>query len=155
MNAGKRFFDTNVLLYLHDDRDLRKQQLAQRVFGQYLEEGALVLSTQVVQEFYVAASRKLKLPRALVHALILDYLCLPLVHIEPRHIRRALENEEAYRISFWDALILAGAEEAKAEVSSFYRRLESRPTIRIRTGGESVSRIVKRSQCAFNITGVT
>jgi len=116
MSAGKRFFDTNVLLYLHDDRDPRKQQLAQQVFGKCLDEGTLVLSTQVVQEFYVAASRKLKLPRALVHALTLDYLCLPVIHIEPRHIRRALENEAAYRVSFWDALILAGAEEAKAEV---------------------------------------
>jgi predicted nucleic acid-binding protein len=116
MSAGKGFFDTNVLLYLHDDRDLGKQQRAQQVFGKYLDEGTLVLSTQVVQEFYVAASRKLKLPRAFVKALILDYLCLPLVHIEPRHIHRALGNEEAYQISFWDALILAGAEAAKAEV---------------------------------------
>jgi predicted nucleic acid-binding protein len=116
MSAGKGFFDTNVLLYLHDDRDLGKQQRAQQVFGKYLDEGTLMLSTQVVQEFYVAASRKLKLPRALVKSLILDYLCLPLVHIEPRHIHRALENEEAYQISFWDALILAGAEDAKAEV---------------------------------------
>jgi predicted nucleic acid-binding protein len=43
-------------------------------------------------------------------------LDLPLVHIEPTHIRKALHIEDHYQISFWDALILAAAESCGAEV---------------------------------------
>lgn len=46
----------------------------------------------------------------------LDLLKLPLVIIGPHHISRAMENEELYRIHFWDALILAAAESGGAEV---------------------------------------
>ena len=49
----------------------------------------------------------------LVTTALLD---LPLVHVGPSHIRKALWGEEQYHISFWDALILAAAESAGAEV---------------------------------------
>ena len=44
MNAGKAFFDTNVLLYMHSAADLRKQGRAQEVFEECLDSGRLVLS---------------------------------------------------------------------------------------------------------------
>jgi len=116
MNAGKAFFDTNVLLYMHSVADLRKQGRAQQVFEECLDSGRLVLSTQVVQEFHAAGLRKLAIPLDALRVLTTALLDLPLVEVGPTHIRKALWGEEHYHISFWDALILAAAEASGAEV---------------------------------------
>ena len=116
MNAGKAFFDTNVLLYMHSTADLRKQARAQQVFEECLDGNRLVLSTQVVQEFHAAGLRKLAIPLDALRVLTTALLDLPLVEVGPAHIRKALWGEENYQISFWDALILAAAEAAGAEV---------------------------------------
>jgi predicted nucleic acid-binding protein len=42
-------------------------------------------------------------------------LDLPLVHVGPAHIGKALWGEEHYQVSFWNALVLAAAESAGAE----------------------------------------
>ena len=116
MNAGKAFFDTNVLLYMHSTADLRKQALAQQVFEECLDSGRLILSTQVIQEFHAAGLRKVGIPLDTLRVLTEALLDLPLVVVEPSHIRKALWGEERYQISFWDALILAAADSAGAEV---------------------------------------
>ena len=116
MNAGKAFFDTNVLLYMHSVADLNKQARAQQIFEECLNNGRIVLSTQVVQEFHAAGSRKIGIPREALRILTGALLELPLVDVGASHIRKALWIEEQYQISFWDALILAAAESAGAEV---------------------------------------
>jgi predicted nucleic acid-binding protein len=116
MNAGKSFFDTNVLLYMHSKADLAKQAQAKKVFRECLQSGRIVVSTQVVQEFHAVASRKLGIPREVLRIVTIGLLDLTLVQVGPAHIRRALGVEEQYQISFWDALILAAAESAGASV---------------------------------------
>jgi predicted nucleic acid-binding protein len=116
MTADKAFFDTNVLLYMYSTANLEKQTRAQGLFGEYPSDSRALLSTQVVQEFFVAALRKLLLPAQQVRTLALAFLQVPLVIIDTNHIRAAIKNEEQYRISFWDALIVAAAESAGAEV---------------------------------------
>ena len=70
----------------------------------------------MVQEFHAAGARKIAIPREALRVLTLALLDLPLVSVGPSHIRQALWGEEHYRISFWDALILAAAESAGAEI---------------------------------------
>ena len=53
---GRAFIDTNILVYSVDDADLVKQRLARTLLAQTPE---LVLSAQVLGEFYVAVTRKL------------------------------------------------------------------------------------------------
>jgi predicted nucleic acid-binding protein len=115
-SSGKTFFDTNIFLYAQSSVDLRKQGLAQELIDHYSSLNQLVLSTQVVQEFYSVCSRKLALPRQQINRAVSTLLALPLVLIGPPHILKALENEERYQISFWDALILAAAEFGGAAV---------------------------------------
>jgi predicted nucleic acid-binding protein len=115
-SGGKTFFDTNIFLYAQSSGDLRKQALAQELIDHYSSLNQLVLSTQVVQEFYSVGSRKLALPGQLLKRAVSTLLALPLVLVGPFHILKAIENEEQYQISFWDALILAAAESAGAEV---------------------------------------
>jgi len=114
MNGVKVFFDTNVLLYMYSKAEPAKQARAQDLFARSI--GHILLSTQVVQEFYVAASRKLGLSRRRVQQAVAALLDLPLVTIGPRQIVSAISKEESYKISFWDALILAAAESGGADI---------------------------------------
>lgn len=115
MSDAKAFFDTNVLLYMYGG-DPDKGMRAKRLFGQYAPNGHILLSTQVVQEFYVAGSRKLGMPWRELHEATTALLDLPLVILGPSHILSAIQNEEQYKISFWDALILAAAQSGGAGV---------------------------------------
>lgn len=115
MNGGKAFFDTNVLLYMHD-ADLRKRAIATELFERYTTSDLMLLSTQVVQEFYVVGSKKLRMSRPKLKGIVDSLLDIPLVALGPDQITSAIQIEERYNISFWDALILAAAESGGAEV---------------------------------------
>jgi predicted nucleic acid-binding protein len=115
MNGAKAFFDTNVFLYLYGG-DPGKRTRARELFGQYARTGRMLLSTQVVQEFYAAGSRKLGIPRRELREVTGALLDLPLVIIDPSHITSAIQNEEQYKISFRNGLLLAAAESGGAEV---------------------------------------
>jgi predicted nucleic acid-binding protein len=115
MNGAKAFFDTNVLLYMYGDEP-GKQARAKDLFRQHARAGRLLLSTQVVQEFYAAGSRKLGMPRRELRDATAALFDCPLIVIGPPQIMSAIQNEERYQISFWDALILAAADSGGAEV---------------------------------------
>jgi predicted nucleic acid-binding protein len=115
MNGGKAFFDTNVLLYMYGS-ERGKQARAKELFREYALAGRLLLSTQVVQEFYAAGSRKLCMPRTELRDATAALLDCPLVIVGPSEITSAIQNEERYQISFWDGLILAAAESGGSEV---------------------------------------
>jgi predicted nucleic acid-binding protein len=115
MNAAKAFFDTNVLLYMYGG-DADKRVRARQLFGQHARDGRVLVSTQVIQEFYAAGSRKLGIPRLELHEATTALLDLPLVILGPSHITSAIQNEEQYKISFWDGLILAAAQSGGAEL---------------------------------------
>jgi predicted nucleic acid-binding protein len=114
MNGVKVFLDTNILLYMYSKAEPAKQVRAQDLFRK--SRGRILLSTQVIQEFYVTASRKLGLSRRMAQTAVSALLDLPLVTIGPPHILSALNKETRYRISFWDALILAAAESGGAQI---------------------------------------
>src|SRR3982751_6309969 len=111
-----RFFDTNVLLYMYDQRNAVKHVRAVEVFRYCLQAGTLIISTQVVQEFYAAATRKLHLNLSEAHDLVADLCGLRVIHLQCSHILRATEVQRRFGISFWDALILAAAQAAGAHV---------------------------------------
>jgi predicted nucleic acid-binding protein len=115
MNGAKAFFDTNVLLYMYGG-DAGKRTRAKDLFREYTRAGRMLVSTQVVQEFYAAGSRKLGMPRPELRDAAAALLDCPLVVVGPSHILSAMQNEERHKVSFWDALILAAAESGGAEV---------------------------------------
>jgi len=115
MNGAKAFFDTNILLYMYGG-DAAKRARAQELFRAHAQAGSLLLSTQVVQEFYAAGSRKLGIPRRELREAIAALLDSPLVVVGPPHITSAMENEEQFQISFWDGLVLAAAVSGGATV---------------------------------------
>jgi predicted nucleic acid-binding protein len=107
----KTFVDTNVLIYAHDIDAGRKHDVAKAVLRDLWAERAGVLSTQVLQEFYVNATRKLKKPLARQEALTVveTYAAWCVDSITPADVSAAFQIEDRARIGFWDALIVAVA----------------------------------------------
>jgi predicted nucleic acid-binding protein len=111
------FFDTNILVYFHDTREPDKQRVAEQLLRTHLADRRLVLSTQVLQEFFVTVTQKLRaVPAAQAKALISDYSKTHVVTVNPGHILDAIDLQERYQLSFWDGLILAAAKSAGAAV---------------------------------------
>ena len=108
---SRSFFDTNVLLYLFDNSVPKKKARAQEVFFGEVEAGRAVLSTQVLQEFYVNVTRQLAepLPAAVAEARVQDFARLPLVRVDEAMILAAIERHRSMSLSFWEALILEAA----------------------------------------------
>ena len=114
---SRSFFDTNVLLYLFDGSEAEKKALAREVFSREAEAGRAVLSTQILQEFYVNATRKLEEPLSPEAAAeqVRDFALLPLVRVDEGMIFAATERNRSMSISFWDALIVEAALKAGAD----------------------------------------
>lgn len=112
------FFDTNVLVYLFDADSPRKQEQARVLLQQHTETGETLLSTQVLQEFYVAVTRKLARPLEEQQAFqaLKDLAALPLVQVDANHVLAAAQRSRKLKISFWDALILESAVQGGASV---------------------------------------
>jgi predicted nucleic acid-binding protein len=107
----RTFVDTHVLIYAHDIDAGRKHDVATAVLRGLWAERAGVLSTQVLQEFYVNATRKLKKPLARQEArsVVETYAAWCVDGITPADVSAAFQIEDRARIGFWDALILAVA----------------------------------------------
>jgi predicted nucleic acid-binding protein len=109
--VSRSFFDTNVLLYMYDDDEPQKKARAIDVFGQAVENNLVVLSTQVLQEFYVNATRKLAIPLSPERAAarVRDFARLPLVRVDETMILAAIERSRSMSLSFWDSLVVEAA----------------------------------------------
>ena len=103
------FVDTNLLVYAHDGGAGAKHTKAVDLLARLVEEGAGALSTQVLAEFYSAATRKLGMTSAEAEAVIRD-LGGWIIH-RPAHadLLKAAQLERRYKLSWWDALILTSA----------------------------------------------
>ena len=55
--SDKAFFDTNVLVYAFDKSEQKKSAISKNLIHNFGGDGNLVLSTQVLQEFYVTLTR--------------------------------------------------------------------------------------------------
>lgn len=109
--SDRTFVDTNVLIYGHDVDAGRKHDVAKAVLRDLWAERAGVLSIQVLQEFYVNATRKLKKPLARQEArtVVETYAAWCVDSITPADVSAAFQIEDLARIGFWDALIVAVA----------------------------------------------
>ncbi len=105
------FFDTNILVYLFDQDVPDKRDRAKVLFQQEVEAGRFVASTQVLQEFYVAATRKLAVPLPVADAeeAVRALADLSIVPVDSALILSAIDRSRSMQVSFWDALIIEAA----------------------------------------------
>jgi predicted nucleic acid-binding protein len=106
------FFNTNVLLYADDADAGSKTELARGLLRRCMVERSGVLSTHVLQEFYVNARKKLGLDGAAARARVEVYLGFELVTVSPALILAAVDLHRLDALSFWDALVIRSAEHA-------------------------------------------
>lgn len=108
------FVDTNVFVYLYDSDNPDKQATARALLERYGLSGAVFISTQVLQEFYVTVTRKFS--KQLSHEQILVAMSqlgqLPIVEVSVGMIFEAVDLGRRLRLSFWDSLILRAALES-------------------------------------------
>ena len=110
------FVDTNVLIYAHDVRAAERHDIAKALILELWRTQRGVLSTQVLQEFYVNLTRKIPSPLLRIDArrLIRQYSAWPVVTLDAAAVADASELEEGQQISFWDALIVVAAKRSGA-----------------------------------------
>ncbi len=105
-----RFVDTNILLYAisREPQEQGKAARANDVFG----GGSLALSVQVLQEFYVQATRVSR-PDPLSHRqavmLVESFRRFPVADITTDVMLAACATRERFQLSYWDAAILEAA----------------------------------------------
>lgn len=116
--SDKYFVDTNILVYAHDRSAGVKQERARAVLENLWAARSGVVSTQVLQELCVNLRRKAAqpLPFNETRQIVTVYLGWEVVVNTPASVLTALDLEERYQVSFWDALIIQAAEAAGATV---------------------------------------
>lgn len=114
-DASREFVDTNVLIYAHDstagDKHVRAQQLVAGLWA----SGNGCLSVQVLQEFYVAVTRKVRHPlEAEIARKHVEDLSQWLTHSPTaKDVIEAIGLHQQAKISFWDAMVLISAQKLK------------------------------------------
>jgi predicted nucleic acid-binding protein len=112
------FFDTNVLVYAVDTSDRARQDRAIARFEQACLDDTVVLSTQVLQEFFSVTTRKLRPPLSVREAVQqMERLCaFTVLDTTPASVLTATALMQKHRLQWWDALILEAALRANADV---------------------------------------
>lgn len=114
----KAFVDTNVLVYAYDRAAGAKRDFARDLLEALWNEGRGVLSTQVLQEFYVNIRRKTRPPvsQEVARALVADYLVWDPIVNDGATVLEAIDVGHRYQLSLWDALIVVAARRGDASV---------------------------------------
>ena len=112
--ADSYFLDTNILVYAHDSAHPAKQAKAQSLIAEGLAQDRLVVSAQVLSEFFVVTTQKIKIPLTAPKAREeLDILRLArVIEIDADLVLAAVDERIKHRVSFWDGLILSAAQRA-------------------------------------------
>jgi predicted nucleic acid-binding protein len=106
------FVDTNVLLYAVDEAEPRKHGAAIEWRADLWRSRRGRVSYQVLQEFYVQALRKNPKRTAAARAEVRDLLAWDPIPVDGAVVEGAWHLQDRYRLSFWDALIVAAAHAA-------------------------------------------
>ena len=112
---SKVFVDTNILVYCMDDSNKKRKARCRTLVETLVGELYGVLSTQVLQEFYVAATKKLGADPLAVKDILHSLRRFETVVITPEIIKEAIDCSLINRLSFWDSLIVVAAESARCE----------------------------------------
>lgn len=115
--SGKIFVDTNILLYARDRSEPKKQPIAANCLESLWRAKNGCVSVQVLNEFYVNATQKLTpgLTREEAWEDIEALAAWDPIPMDLRLITRGFALQSRYKLSYWDALIVAAAETGNCE----------------------------------------
>jgi len=112
----KIFVDTNVFVYAYSDDDILKHKTAKKLLQNDLAEDFVIVSTQILNEFYSVMSKSKSSHQEIANHLkeIAKQTYVKSVTIES--IELCLKIKEKYHFSWWDSLVLTSALENECSV---------------------------------------
>ena len=114
--SDRSFFDTNVLVYADDKAMPAKQRRAIELVAEHRRAGTGVLSSQVLQEYFVTVTRKLQVEAKIARRKIELLAQFDLVVPDLDDILAAIDLHRLHGFSFWDALVLRAAKQSACTV---------------------------------------
>ena len=116
--TAKLFVDTNVLVYTADGGEVVKRARALAVLDAAWQRGGCVVSTQVLQEYFVNVTRKVPTPLSPEEAeqAMRKLTTLTVIGIDARSVLGAIARSRRRQMSLWDALIVQSAVESACTV---------------------------------------
>lgn len=109
---GRTFLDTNILVYAQDTGAPAKLRTSREIIAELARSVDGVISTQVMQEFYVATTTKLGIAPLAAKGILKTFSVFEVVQVSPALIQEAVDCSILNQLSFWDSLILASAASA-------------------------------------------
>ncbi|SEF08549.1 PIN domain-containing protein [Jiangella alba] len=115
--AGRVFVDTSVLVYVYDNDEPHKQQVASQALAEVGAE-RVVLSAQVLNEFVVTVTRKLARPLddARTREAVEVLGQLEVVPVDAGLVAAGVLRSQGSQLSLWDALVVEAARRGSCEV---------------------------------------
>jgi predicted nucleic acid-binding protein len=112
----RSFFDTNVLIYADDADRSDKQAIAAALFEAHRRDHTGVVSIQVLQEYFVIATKKLGLEAVAARRKVELIAELDIVVPELEDVLAAIDLHRLHGFSFWDALLVRAAKRSGCRV---------------------------------------
>lgn len=107
--SGNCFVDTNVFVYAFDDSDVLRRDRARAMLAD--PPAPIVISPQILGEFYVVATRKLAHPLSgeRAAAVVERMQALSVVPLDGTLVSRAITTSRESQLSYWDGLVVEAA----------------------------------------------
>lgn len=104
--SAKYFLDSNILIY-GDDLDAgKKNEKALKIIEESVASGNGVISTQVLQEYFVNATKKLGVLPEMAQRKVTLFSAMNVVRIAVEDIRAAIDLNRLHQLALWDAMII-------------------------------------------------
>jgi len=104
--SAKYFLDSNILIY-GDDLDAgKKNEKALKVIEESVASGNGVISTQVLQEYFVNATKKLGVLPEVAQRKVTLFSAMNVVRIAVEDIHAAIDLNRLHQLALWDAMII-------------------------------------------------
>jgi predicted nucleic acid-binding protein len=107
--AARSFLDTNVLVYTDDERSPQKQEASLALLALCRQGSSGVVSSQVLQEYFVTATRKLGVPAEIARRKVEIFARFDLFLVGLDDILGAIDLHRLHGFSLWDALVVRAA----------------------------------------------
>ncbi len=106
------FIDTNIFVYADDVAAKTKRPRAREVLSELIRERRAVVSTQIMQEYFVTAVKKLGMTAERARTRVEALHRLDVVVVRPELVLGAIDLHRLQALSFWDALVVKAASAA-------------------------------------------
>jgi len=114
--TARSFFDTNVLIYADDKAAPAKQRRALDLVAEHRRAGTGVVSLQVLQEYFVTITRKLRVDQRIARRKVELLAEFDIAATDVTDVLAAIDLHFLHGFSFWDALVVRSAKQAGCSV---------------------------------------